>query len=203
MKALRIPLAAASSLALLFTLLPVRAGAASRESCEEVAETCLENCHVDYGMEKMREELTRCMETCQSRLESCADMRQEQKRNQFRVNQEAGSTPRRGDPPDVYRHEDARDKDPNVKPAPYEDVGGEAERPTKSRVKDDDDSRVNDEPRPKKKQPEAESDVEARQQAKAEKARQNDPDADNPPVKKKEDKKKKGKDLSGDDWAKE
>lgn len=167
---------------LCLALTPVGAAAAALETCEEVAETCLESCHVDFGMEKLREELTACIERCQSRLESCSDLRQEQKRSQVKL-EDPGSTPRRGDPVDVYHHEET--KDVSVKPAPYEDY----------------DEKVKQEPKPKKK---AEAEVEERQQAKAEKARQNDPDADSPPVKKKgADSKKKKKDLSGDDWAKE
>jgi len=188
-------------------LAPAGAAAASLETCDEVAETCLENCHVDYGMEKMRQELTKCIESCQRRRESCADLRQEQRRNQFRLEDEAGSyTPRRGDPVDVSHPEETRD--PNVRPAPYEDFDDRDRqeeprpRPKKAaRGGDADEEQQGRVERARGEDPEAD---EQRRQARIERARQNDPDADNPPVKKKsDDSKPKKPDLSGDDWAKE
>lgn len=169
------------------------AALADKETCEEVAETCLENCHVDYGMEKMREELTKCIESCQRRRDDCADGRQEQKRGQFRLDQEAGSATRR-DPVDVYHYDDSKDLS-NVtqeKPEPYEDFD--------QKLKDEREAAKR--PPPKKKG-EDELALEKRQQEKAERARKNDPDADSGPVKKQDAERKKKKDLSGDDWAKE
>lgn len=94
------------------------APAAGTETCEEAQEDCLENCHVDFGMEAKRVELTRCVTACDRKLANCAELRQEEKRNKFRM-RDPDAEKRRGPPPDVRPYEETKGHD--ARPVPYED----------------------------------------------------------------------------------
>jgi len=105
---------------LLLPLLLWPSPAQAQDSCEEVHATCLENCHIDFGMEAKRVDLAKCVQRCDRRQANCADLSQEQRRSQFRLD-DPDPTPRRGDPVDVYHYDDRNNRD--VRPAPYEEFG--------------------------------------------------------------------------------
>jgi len=64
------------------------ASAARAESCADKHQTCLENCHIDHGMDDDRKDLLRCVKRCGTRHEDCRDLKKEEGKNQRREERE-------------------------------------------------------------------------------------------------------------------
>jgi len=165
---------------LLLALVPAPALA---DTCAEVHQTCLESCHVDFGMEAKRVQLAKCVQGCDRDLDGCGELGQEQKRSSFKLDQ--GDESRRSEPGEVGDQTVREGAD--VRAAPYEDF-------------DEQRSRAEDRPKPRK------ADVEEQEgepPAKVERARREEPEAEgSPPQRESEQRrKKKEPDLSDDNWA--
>jgi hypothetical protein len=127
--------------------LPVSAQAA--ESCRDEQESCLENCHVDHGMESDRVKLTKCVKHCDDRFDDCQDLRQEEKRSQVALEPAPQERKAGSDPSDVRPVKDERATD--VSPAPPEDDPADPKsksRKSKVSSQEDDPPAVEKKPKP-------------------------------------------------------
>ena len=60
------------SLPLLSLVLQLGSAQAGVDGCPEIYESCLESCHIDFGMDRARTKLNGCVERCQKRKATCA-----------------------------------------------------------------------------------------------------------------------------------
>jgi len=145
--------------AALMLLLPV---ASRAETCAEDQESCMENCHVDFGLLRERDKLTKCIKHCQDRFEDCQDLRQEERRSQVHLEKEKPPEERKhgGDPSDVTPVTEEHPTD--VRPAPLDDSDdsgkkgkGRAAPPQDDppQAKKDPPKKAEDDPPPPKKDP--------------------------------------------------
>jgi hypothetical protein len=89
--------------------------AAGADTCAELHETCLEDCHVDHGLAKDREKLAKCVKRCQDKFDDCQDLRQEEHRNHVELEKAPEERKHGSDPLEV--HQDKEERPTDVSPA--------------------------------------------------------------------------------------
>jgi hypothetical protein len=108
---------------ILFTaVLVVLPLAARAGGCREKHEGCLENCHIDYGMDPARVELIACVQHCDDRHLDCRKARQEEDSRALKPKPVPKG--RKGEPgPDTLPA--TVEPDPAVQPVPVEPDQGQ------------------------------------------------------------------------------